>query len=155
MVSRAQGARIAAALRSRRPEGRSAAGLLRAAQYLGRRRSLVLLASDFHFDLTFTRNVLATLARHFVVPIVVWDAAETALPQPSGWIEVADSESAQARFLWLRPQLADRIEAAVAARRDSLTALFHILGLRPLYLEGGFSPERLTRYFLGGGEDAR
>jgi uncharacterized protein (DUF58 family) len=155
MVSRAQGARIAGALRSHRLEGRSAAGLLRAAQYLGRRRSLVLLASDFHFDLTFARNVLATLARHFVVPIVIWDPAETALPASTGWIEVADSESAQARFLWLRPKLGDRIRAAVAARRDSLTTLFRTLGLRPLYLEGSFSPERLTRYFLGGGEDAR
>ena len=70
--------RIAAALRTAALEGRNADGLLDAARYLGRRRALVLLASDFHFELAFTRRLLAALAAHFVVPVVVWDAAETA-----------------------------------------------------------------------------
>jgi hypothetical protein len=147
--SRGHGARIAAALRAATLAGRSAAGLLDAARYLGRRAALVLLVSDFHFELAFTRRVLATLAGHFVVPVVVWDAAEAARTLPRGWIEVADSESAETRFLWLRPQLAERIRAAAAARRDSLAQLFRALGLRPLYLAAGFSPERATRYFFG------
>ncbi len=148
MHSRAQGARIAALLRATALEGRNADGLLDAARHLGRRRALVLLVSDFHFELPFTRRVLATLTGHFVVPVVVWDAAETA-GASRGWIEVADSESAETRFLWLRPKLADRIREAAAARRDSLAALFRSLGLRPLYLEAGFSAERVTRYFFG------
>jgi uncharacterized protein (DUF58 family) len=154
MHSRAQGVRIAAALRATALEGRSADGLLDAARHLGRRRALVLLVSDFHFELAFTRRVLATLAGHFVVPVVVWDAAETAGAAPQGWIEVADSESADTRFLWLRPKLADRIRAAAAARRDSLTGLFRSLGLRPLYLDAGFSAERVTRYFFGADDAA-
>jgi uncharacterized protein (DUF58 family) len=154
MHSRAQGARLAAALRTAALEGRNADGLLDAARYLGRRRALVLLASDFHFELAFTRRVLAALAAHFVVPVVVWDAAETAGAAPNGWIEVADSEAAETRFLWLRPKLVDRIRAAVTARRDSLTTLFRSFGLRPLYFNAGFSAERVTRYFLGG-DDAR
>jgi hypothetical protein len=152
-VSRAHGARIAAALRSASLEGRSAAGLLHAARYLGRRRGLVLLASDFHFDLALVRNVLLSLSRHFVVPVVVWDRAEGTQPADSGWIEVGDSESGAHRFLWLRPDLATRIQAALAARRAALTKLFRSLGLRPLYLEAGFDPERATRYFLGGRDD--
>jgi hypothetical protein len=152
MVSRAQGARIASALRALSLEGRGADGLLEAGRYLGRRRALVLLVSDFHFDLAFARRVLASLAGHFVVPIVLWDPAEAMARRDGGWIEVADSESDARRFLWLRAELADRIQAAVAARRDALSALIHSLGLRPLYLVAGFDPERLTRYFLGGND---
>jgi uncharacterized protein (DUF58 family) len=148
-VLRAQGMRIAAALRCAVLAGHSAAGLLEAAHYLGRRRALVLLVSDFHFELAFARSLLASLARHFVVPVVVWDPAEGAGPGGGGWIEVADSESSARRFLWLRAELGDRIEAAVAARRTALTALFRSLGLRPLYLNTGFDPERVTRYFFG------
>jgi uncharacterized protein (DUF58 family) len=149
MLSRAHGMRIAAALRSALLDGRSAAGLLGAARYLGRRRGLVLLASDFHFDLAFVRSVLTSLSGHFVVPVVVWDRAEGAGTADGGWMEVADSESAARRFLWLRPELVARIQAAVTARRASLTTLFRSLGLRPLYLDAGFDPERVTRYFFG------
>jgi uncharacterized protein (DUF58 family) len=154
MHSRAQGARLAAALRTATLDGRNADGLAAAARYLGRRRALVLLASDFHFDLDFARRVLATFAGHFVVPVVVWGAAETAGVMRVGWIEVADSESAATRFLWLRPRLAERFQAAMVARREALTTLFRSLGLRPLFLEAGFSAERVTRYFSGD-DDAR
>lgn len=153
MVSRDHGARVAGALRTLSLEGRGADGLLEARRYLGRRRALVLLVSDFHFDLGFARRVLASLAEHFVVPLVLWDPAELAAGRDGGWIELADSESDARRFLWLRQGLVDRIEAALATRRDSLTALFRGLGLRPLYLSAGFDPDRLTRHFLGG-EDA-
>jgi uncharacterized protein (DUF58 family) len=148
-LSRAHGIRIAAALRGAVPAGRSAAGLLEAGHYLGRRRALLLLVSDFHFELAFARSLLASLAGHFVVPVVVWDPAECTGPGNGGWIEVADSESSAHRFLWLRAELGDRIEAAVAARRTALTALFRSLGLRPLYLSTGFDPKRVTRYFFG------
>ena len=148
-VSRAHGMRIAAALRCTALAGRSAAGLLEAARYLGRRRALVLLVSDFHFELAFARSVLASLAGHFVVPVVIWDPAESAGTAAGGWIEVADSEASARRFLWLRAELTDRIRAAVVARRAALTALFRSLGLRPLYLDAGFDPERVTRYFFG------
>ena len=40
------------------------------------------------------------------------------------------------------------------ARRDSLTGLFRSLGLRPLYLDAGFSAERVTRYFFGADDAA-
>ncbi len=148
-LSRAHGARLAATLRSAKLAGRSATGLVEAARYLGRRRGLVLLASDFHFDLALVRSVLTALARHLIVPVVVWDPAEAADAADRGWIEVADSESAVRRFLWLRTELGARIQAAVAARRAALTRLFRGLGLRPLYLETRFDPERMTRYFYG------
>jgi hypothetical protein len=151
-VSRLQGTRIAAEVRGAVLSGRSAAGLLEAAHYLGRRRALVLLVSDFHFELASVRSLLSSLAGHFIVPVVIWDAAERAAPAADGWIEVADSEAFAQRFLWLRAELAERIDAAMAARRTALTALFRSFGLRPLYLDRGFDPERVTRYFFG--EDA-
>jgi hypothetical protein len=152
MHARGQGSRTAEALRTARLEGCSAAGLTEAARHLGRRRALVLLASDFHFPADFARAVLASFARHYVVPIVVWDADEVATPARRGWIEAADSESGARRFLWLRPAFAERVRTAVAARRELLTALFRSLGLRPLYLEARFDPALLTRHFLGGGD---
>jgi uncharacterized protein (DUF58 family) len=151
--ARGTGPRLAALLRAMPLAGVNARGLLQAARYLGGRRALVFLVSDFHFDLDFARQVLAALAAHFVVPVVIWGVAETAHPATSGWIKVADSEARARRHLWLRPSFADRLDAAVRHRRAELRALFRGLGIRPVFLDDGFRADRMTDFFLGHASD--
>lgn len=153
--SRGAGTRLGEQLRQFPFDGRSAAGLLEAFQLLGRRRALVLLASDFHFGLDMVVELLGSLAGHFVVPIVVWGQGESAASVPRrGFIEVGDSESAARRFLWLRPRVVERIRTALAHRRTELRAAFGRHGLEPIFIDGTFDPDRLTRHFLGGTGDA-
>lgn len=153
--NRGAGSRMAELLRSTPFDGANAIGLLDAARYLGKRRALVLLASDFHFDLAVVQGLLASLAGHFVVPIVVWGAAESTSRIPDrGLVDLADSENAAHRFLWLRPKLAARIRGALQQRRADLRATFARFGLRAIFVDGGFDPDDLTHHFLGSTDHA-
>ena len=151
--ARGTGPRLAASLSALPYAGVNARGLLETARYLRGRRALIFLASDFHFDLDFARQVFASLAGHLVVPVVIWGSAETAAPVGSGWIDIADSETRARRYLWLRPSFSDRLEAALRNRRQELTAFFRGRGMRPLFLDNGFRADRLTDYFLGHASD--
>ena len=73
-------------LRAWRPLGRSARALHDAHRHLPRQRALVFLVSDFHLPLADVAQVLASLAAHDVVPVVLWQPAEFALSaERTGW----------------------------------------------------------------------
>lgn len=153
--SRGAGSRLVELLRQLPYDGDGAQGLLDAFHLLGRRRALVLLASDFHFELDAVHKLLDSLAGHFVVPLVVWGKGESTASIPErGLIDVGDSESAARRFFWLRPRVVERIRTALRERRTELRAAFGQHGLEPVFIDGTFDPDRLTRHFLGGTEDA-
>lgn len=139
--------RLAWRLRRYAPHGTHCRGLGLAGRMLPRRRSLVFLVSDFHAPLAALRDILAGLAHHAVVPVVVWDAAE-ALPQGHGLIRLADLEGGGDQVLALRPALKSRLEDNLRQRRARLGALFRQSGREPLFLTGGFDADRITRYFL-------
>jgi molybdopterin-guanine dinucleotide biosynthesis protein A len=146
--SRGWGPLIAERLRRHVPSGDSASGLLAAAEQLGRHRALVFLASDFHFPCTQLDRLLAALARHVVVPVVLWDAAEFE-PTTRWGIEVLrDLESGQRRLLFMRPALRAKIALALAQRRRELAACWRRHGVRALWLPDGFEAARITQYFL-------
>lgn len=154
--ARGAGSRSAELLRAASFDGENAAGLLDTARHLGKRRALVLLASDFHFDLAIVRRLLASLTGHFVVPVVVWGTAESTTRIPDrGLVDLADSEdSAHHRFLWLRPRLAERIRNSLRQRRADLRATFARFGSRATFVDAGFDPDDLTHHFLGGTDHA-
>jgi uncharacterized protein (DUF58 family) len=147
------GTRLAASLSILPYAGVNALGLLEAARYLRGRRALIFLASDFHFDLDLAQQALASLAGHFVVPVVIWGSTETDAPVRSGWMEIADSESGARRYLWWRPSFAGRVQAALRHRREELTVFFRSRGMRPVFLDDGFRADRMTEYFLGHASD--
>ena len=60
-----------------------------------------------------------------------------------------DPESGRRRLVWWRPALAARWQAAHELRRAALQQLFAAQRLRPLWLEGSFDADALTRYFHG------
>lgn len=125
-----------------------AAALGQAVAGLSGRAGLVFLVSDFHWPLDGLPAVLEQLAPACVVPLVVWDPAETTPPEERAWVAVRDAESGLRRTLWLRPALRSRWREAVASRREALHSLFTAQGLAPLELAGRFDAEALTRHFL-------
>lgn len=144
---RGAGAALAARLRGFEPEGASARGLLEAHRHLPRQRALVFLVSDFHLPLTDLHAVLTRLAPHEIVPVVLWQAQEFALPARHGLADVVDPESGARRWVWWRPALQARWAAARDARREALMALFRSHRLAPLVLDGAYDADAVTRHF--------
>jgi hypothetical protein len=137
------------ALREFQAVGRSARGLLAAHRHLPRQRALVFLVSDFHLPLAEVEAVLASLAAHELVPVVVWQAAEFAPAAAQGLAQVVEPESGRRQWLWWRPALRERWLAAQQSRRAALSALFRSRRLSPLFIEGDFDADAVTRHFLG------
>lgn len=129
------------------PKDRSALGLLETAPLIGRKKSLIFLVSDFHFPLGTVRQILESLDKHDVVPVVLWDSREQDHP---GWgiVRFNDPETGHNRPLILRPSLAKKIRAAFDARRDSIIQLCTQFGREPFFVRDAFNPEELTYYFL-------
>lgn len=125
----------------------SCSGLVKLPDFLPRQRSLVFLLSDFHMPLPFLQSLLPTLAQHEVVPLVLWDAVELgALPL---WrlVRLQDAEQGKAGTVLLRPALLAKIRQAYDARRRQLQYCFRKHGMEPLFLDQGYQPELLDRYF--------
>jgi hypothetical protein len=145
---RGAGLALARALRARRLDGRPAQGLLDAHRHLPARRALVFLVSDFHLPLADVGRVLASLAMHDVVPVVLWQPVEFALSALHGLAQVREPESGERRWLWWRPALRERWLAEHAARRAALLQLFRAHRLAPLWIPGAFDADAVTRHFL-------
>ena len=141
-------------LRELADPGRSAAGLVHAAEHLARHRSLVFLASDFHFPDALLDEVLGVLVRHEVVPVVIWDPAEFEDLPRFGLVLLEDPESGRRRTVWLRPRLRERIAAAFEERRARLARRFLDQDIRPFFLIGDFRAEALSEFFFGGDVEA-
>jgi hypothetical protein len=119
---------------------------------LGRARSLVFLASDFHLAEPTIDRLLAALAPHAVVPVVLWDEQEHTLPA-AGFASVVDAESGAKRFLWLRPSLRVRYEQRLLDRRAELAQRLTREGLPPLFLSAPFDADAVSAYFHAPGRD--
>ncbi len=149
--TRGAGLALAQRLRAMQPEGRSADGLRQAHRHLPRQRGLVFLVSDFHFELDGPAGldaVLDSLAPHDIAPVVLWQPGEFALSAAHGLAQVREPESGTVRWLWWRPALRERWQAALAARREALLAAFRRRRLDPLFVEGAFDADAVTRHFL-------
>ena len=145
--SRGAGLALADAVRVLRPTGRSAAALAVAQRHLSRQRSLVFLVSDYHLPLAEVAGVLASLAHHDVVPVVLWEPLEFALPAANGLAHLVDPETGRRRLVWWRPALREPWRAAHRQRREALLALFRAHRLKPLFIENGFDADSVTRHF--------
>jgi len=144
---RGAGGEVARRLRTLHPAGRDARGLLDAPRHLGRQRALLFLVSDFHLPPDLIVAVLDGLSAHEVVPTVLWDPLEFRLSATRGLAQVIDPESGRQRLFWWRPSLRARWEAAHAQRREALLQLFRARRLKPLFIEGGYDAEAVTRHF--------
>ena len=128
--------------------GTSARGLRLVARQLPRGRSLVFVVSDFHWPPGDVEDLLRRLAHHAVVPIVLWDPAESQAIHRHGIAVLRDLETGARRFVWLRPGL---VEALRARRRDHESKLRRTcarFGCAPFFVRDRFDAMELTRYFL-------
>ena len=145
--TRASAGVLSQTLRELHPQGPSAQGLLSAARHLPRRRALVFLLSDFHLPLADVSAVLASLAHHDLVPVVLWDPQEFSLSAARGLAQVVDPESGRQRLVWWRPALRERWRAQLAQRREAMLQAFRAKRLSPLFMEGAFDADAVTRHF--------
>lgn len=146
--SKGVGLRVGKWLRGFDPRGDSAAGLLQAASMLGHSRSLVFLASDFHWPTDLLEALLDALSPHHVVPVVIWDRAEFETPLRVGIGTLTDSETGRRSTVFLRPALQMRLAQAFRDRQRVLQETFLRHSLRPLMLLDGFDADQVTRYFV-------
>ena len=162
-VSRGMGTIMASALRAQLPAplasravvGNSTHrsppdGLEEAASHLAGQQGLIFLVSDFHWPLDRLNVVLDLFAHASVVPVVVWDPAETKPPERNSLAPLRDAESGARRTLWIRPRLRQDWRRAVADRRAAIDSYFAARGIRPFFIEGGFDADALSRYFFEG-----
>jgi hypothetical protein len=123
-------------------------GLEDAASRLAGQQGLVFLISDFHWPLERLDIALDLLAHAGVVPVVVWDPAETEPPTRNTLASLRDAESGARRTLWLRPRLRQEWRQAVTRRRAEIDSFFAAHSIRPFYVEGAFNADALSRYFF-------
>jgi hypothetical protein len=156
-VSRGMGSIMAASLRdvagvAQMPGARDSAagleGLEAVASQLAGQQGLIFIVSDFHWPLERLGAVLDLFAHASVVPVIVWDPAETEPPERNALASIRDAESGARRTLWLRPRLRQQWRQAVAQRRAELNAFFATHAIRPFYVEGAFDGDALSRYFF-------
>jgi hypothetical protein len=145
--SRGAGTALAQSLRALQPQGQSAHGLLAAHRHLARQRSLVFLMSDFHLPLKDVEAVIASMAHHDLVPVVLWDPLEFTLSAQRALAHVIDPETGRRQLVWWRPALRDKWRAAHTQRRNDLLAMFRSHRLKPLFIEGEFDADAVTRHF--------
>jgi hypothetical protein len=150
-VSRGMGSLMGAALREVRDVGSadgSVDGLEDAASRLAGQQGLVFLVSDFHWPLERLDIALDLMAHAGVVPVVVWDPAETEPPTRNALASLRDAETGARRTLWLRPRLRQEWRRSVEQRRAEIDSYFAAHAIRPFYVEGGFDADALSRYFF-------
>jgi len=150
---RGAGLRIAERLRAFTATGTGAEGLVDAVRLLGRTRSLIFVASDFHLPDQTIERLLIALSPHAIVPVVLWDEQEHTLPA-AGFASVVDAETGNRRFLWLRQALRARFQQNVRERRAALTQRLTYYGMPPLFLTTPFDADKVSAYFHAPGQDA-
>lgn len=132
--------------------GHGADGLAQAVRWLPAARSLVFLVSDFHWPAELMDRVLAPLAAHEVVPVVLWDRAEFEPPRQTRWghalLPLRDPETGRQRLVWWRPALQARWQALQAERRATLEAALQRHRLRAVWLTDGMDAARLNAHFV-------
>ena len=127
--------------------GHSAKGLLDAANLIGKSRSLIFLVSDFHFPIDQLTAIMDRLIRHDVVPIVLWDSLEFALPH-WGIYRLFDPETGAERCIFMRPGLREKMRDSFRQRRHRLTRLCLSYGREPFFVVDRFEPETMSQYFF-------
>lgn len=130
------------------PNGRSAEGLADIAPVIGKSRALVFLLSDFHGEDAWLERIFTSLARHDVVPVVIWSHQEYAQLPRYGIAELRDPETGQRRRVWLRPKLHAAWADWFEKRREDLTRRCRQWGRDPFFVIDRFDADAMTRYFL-------
>ena len=146
-LNRAAGLELSEKVRQHGAVGKNSEGLLKAADSLGARRALVFLVSDFHLPFELLENLMASLALHDVVPVMLWDKQEYQELPSYGLAYLRDAESNKNRMLLMRPSLKNKIQQQFVQRQEKLFSFFGQYGRSPILLENEFKSDEVTQYF--------
>jgi len=119
-------------------QGKGDADPSRAALEVVRQKSLVIMMSDFLGDLASTERSLRMLSpRHEVIPIVIWDEREVALPEGLGIYPIEDLETGELSYVFLTAGVREKFRQNYLLRRQAIEELFGRFGVKPHFLIGG------------------
>jgi uncharacterized protein (DUF58 family) len=130
------------------PQGSNADGLLKAAAQLPKSRCLVFVISDFRWSEGKCKQLFKSLSHHDIVPILLQDPAEFNQLPERGIATLQDVETGTSRFVWMRPGLQKRIEAARKTHLKTLADTSRAYGRQPLLVRGHFKADQMTKYFM-------
>jgi hypothetical protein len=117
------------------------------ARLLPRERSLIFLISDYHMPIALLEESLILMARHHIVPVILWDTSEYADLPEFGITNLTDPETGQKRTLFLRKDYREKIMQSFADRKKAIEDVFLKFDMQPFFVENQFDADLLTEYF--------
>ena len=128
-------------------QGKKRGGLIKAAGSIPSRRSLVIIISDFLGSLSGLEKALKILTpNHEVLPLVLWDEREVALPGGGfGLYPLTELETGALSYVFLTSKTRRKFEENSRHCRESLSQLFHRFGIQPQFLIGGPADEDIRQ----------
>lgn len=131
--------------------GKKRGGLVKAASSLPNRRALVIIVSDFlgsHSGLERALRILTPT--HEVLPLVLWDEREVALPEGFGLYPLEELETGELTYVFLTRKSREQFASNSRLRRESLERLFTRYGIQAHFLTDGKEDDinELMKIFL-------
>ena len=99
----------------------------------------------------FAKSQMGYLARHHdVIPVVIEDPLERAIPQVQGLHLTEDPESGHRRMSYWSSENVNRYQEQIERRRERLTSMFYSMDLDALWIDTGDENfvDRLLEHFL-------
>ncbi|MBT3826550.1 MAG: hypothetical protein HOF49_01810 [Nitrosomonadales bacterium] len=134
-------------LKNYKSEGESHSGLKRVVESLPKDRTLVFLISDFHMPIKDIEESLASLVRHQVVPIILWNKSEFDNLPKFGLLNVEDAETCIESTIFLREKITKKIKADFKIRKGILQQTFLKYNTPPFFVEDNFKSLEMSNYF--------
>jgi len=114
--------------------------------------SLIFFLSDFiSLEQMFENPQMGYLARHHdLIPVVIEDPLERAIPQLPGLHLIEDSESGHRRMSYWSKENVNKYQREIERRKESLTSMFYSMNLDSLWIDAGDENfvDRLLEHFL-------
>ena len=114
--------------------------------------SLIFFLSDFiALEQMFEDSQMRYLARHHdLIPVVIEDPLERAIPQFPGLHLTEDSESGHRRMSYWSKENVNKYQREIELRKESLTSMFYLMNLDSLWIDTGDENfvDRLLEHFL-------
>lgn len=144
--SKTYGLEIGEAVIDFEPQKSSAAGLFEAIRILPETKSLVVLASDFHFPQKDTEALLAELTdRHQVIAFVLRDKTEEIWPDKFlGFVAFEELEKRERKTILFSKKGSRQFKKSAEEEKKALEKTFQKYDLWPTFLDE-VNPEKITK----------
>lgn len=134
--SKIYGLEIGEKLLDFQPTKNSGKGLLSAINFLPKKRSVIVLASDFHLPADFTEELVSLISlRHQLIPMILRDEKEHSWPKKFlGLINFQEIESSVQKILLFSGKTAESYRLKSQKERQELESIFKKYDIVPIYI---------------------